>query len=216
MVDLEMCRNLNSLHSEYSHGTEIIQIGAVLLDEEYQIVRRFNCYVRPQYGNIDSFIKGLTGISWDDVKNAPLLEEALWQFIDWLPEEKVTAVSWSKSDEKQLRAEMSEKNIVIERMEDILDRWLDCQPIFTKRLGGRKRYSLGEALVAADIDTKGNAHNGMSDAYNTALLFSKMMRNPDFELNPYYKAAQEPEKGPGLQFSMGDLLKGIKLPGGGD
>ncbi|MCR5790655.1 MAG: exonuclease, partial [Lachnospiraceae bacterium] len=65
-----------------------------------------------------------------------------------------------------------------------------------------------------DIDTKGNAHNGMSDAYNTALLFSKMMRNPDFDLNPYYKAAQEPEKGPGLQVSMGDLLKGIKLPGG--
>lgn len=73
-------------------------------------------------------------------------------------------------------------------------------------------YKLSEALVAADIIYEDGAHDGLVDAYNTALLFAKMERETELVLNPYYKRAitsDEEECG----FSLGSLFAGIDLSG---
>ena len=80
VIDLEMCNVPGTMRKQYGWRQEIIQIGAVLLDEDLNVVSKFNRYVRPQYGYLDGFIKGLTGIGWNDLANAPLLAEALMDF----------------------------------------------------------------------------------------------------------------------------------------
>lgn len=77
IVDLEMC-NVNSKETELRH--EIIQIGAVLLDESYNIISNYMTYVSPQFGQINKFIENLTGIHQTDVRNAPVLKE-LWNTL---------------------------------------------------------------------------------------------------------------------------------------
>ena len=74
VVDLEM----NSLAKEYKVekeicNREIIEIGAVVLDENYQEVNSFKTFVKPQYNDkIKPYFEKLTGISTTMVENAPV------------------------------------------------------------------------------------------------------------------------------------------------
>ena len=51
---------------------EIIQIGAVKLNEDYQLTDRFSLNVKPEYSPVMPHITQLTGIRQEDVENAPL------------------------------------------------------------------------------------------------------------------------------------------------
>ncbi len=102
VIDLEMCKVPKAFRcEEYGLSTETIQIGAVLLNERYEVVKKFNTYVRPSYGRLDSFIHRLTGIDKADIYTAPGFEEAFENFLDWIGEEGVSCVSWSDTDKFQ-------------------------------------------------------------------------------------------------------------------
>lgn len=64
--------------------------------------------------------------------------------------------------------------------------------------------------MAADINYEDGAHDGLVDAYNTALLFAKMEREPQLILNPYYQRAVT-DKEDDFGFSLGTLFAGIDL-----
>lgn len=216
VLDLEMCKVPKGYRSEkYKWSQETIQIGAVLLNEDYEVVSKFSTYIHPEYGQIDSFIKKLTGINKEDIKNAPVLTEGIQMFMDWLPAGEVRCVSWSTSDEKQLRHEIESKGIDIPRLNCILDEWVDCQKIFDEKLNATKTFSLEEALIASDVCAEGRAHDGLVDAHNTALLFAKLQTNPDFELNKLYQSAHEKET-EHLGVTIGELFGNITLPSGNE
>lgn len=210
VIDLEMCYVTQSMKKKYGYSSEIIQIGAVLMDEAYEIKDTFSCYVKPDFSKLDHFIRDLTGISWADLKDAPELQEALQRFYAWLPEGPVTAVAWSGTDETQLKREMMQKGLDIDELNDRIPEWFDSQKLFAEKMKLKRSYSLQEALVAADIRTEGRAHDGAADAYNTALLFRKLRTEEEIRLNPYYEDAHKEDDGGTLQFSLGDLLKGLK------
>ena len=211
VVDLEMCKVAKNRRTEsFKLGTEIIQVGATLLDEEYEVLDTFNRYVSPTYGQIDTFIHHLTGIGKIDVKDAQDVETVLKEFIDWLPEGEVRAVSWSRTDEKQIRNELAAKQITIKGMDELLDAWIDCQKTFAEKMNTRRSYKLSEALIAADIISEGQEHDGLADAYNTALLFAKMEREEVLQLNPVYAEAITEEQ-ESLKFTLGDLFQGLQL-----
>ena len=209
VVDLEMCKVPKAFRcKEYKYSQETIQIGAVLLDENYEIVSKFSTYVKPQYGQMDSFISRLTGIGVADIIDAPNMCDALEMFSKWLPDSDVCCVSWSNSDDCQIRHEMEYKNIENVKISEMLESWIDCQKTFDDRMEAVRAFSLEEALIAADICSEGRAHDGLVDAINTALLFAKMQQNPNFDLHPVYKAAHD-ETVEHLGYSLGDLFGGL-------
>ena len=59
VIDLEFCKVPGSKRKAFNVKQEIIQIGAVLLNSEYEIVDQFSSYVKPAYGHIDPFIQNL-------------------------------------------------------------------------------------------------------------------------------------------------------------
>jgi len=72
IIDLEMCmvpKHYRSKH--YKHASEIIQIGAILLDEHFEKIGTVNQYVHPEHGVLNHFITNLTGITNKQIKNAP-------------------------------------------------------------------------------------------------------------------------------------------------
>ena len=123
VVDIEMCIVQKEYQwKDYPYEHEIIQIGAVMMDEEYEICGEFSSYVRPKYGRIDHFIQELTGISDRDILEAPNLEKALDNMLSWLAGHEVTFYSWSKTDYVQITREIQAKGIDEEKMEMFLDK----------------------------------------------------------------------------------------------
>lgn len=193
IVDLEMCNVPKGIKREaYNWRNELIQIGAVVVDESLNITDEFMTLVSPEFGAIDNFIEKLTGISRKAVQGAPKVKEALEMFVNWLPSNAVL-VSWSENDESQIRKEIEAKNIFIEGLDDYLDTWVDCQKTFGEKMNAQKNYKLSEALIIADIDYDEGEHDALVDAKNTAQLFVKMEREPVLVLNPYYSNQKEEE-----------------------
>ncbi len=188
IVDLEMCHVPKENRSErYPLSREIIEIGAVLVDENLEITSSFKSYVKPEYGVLNAYIKSLTGISDADLENAPNLEQALAAFMEWIPEQAVF-VSWSDSDEYQLGEEAYFKYLDTPELCDFLDTWEDCQAEFGEKMHSPKVYKLSEALIIADLEFDENVHDALVDARNTAMLLIKMKKEPTLILSPYYTA----------------------------
>ena len=207
VVDLEMCKVPKGYKKEFRCGREIIQIGAVLLDQDFNIYDTFNEYVKPEYGKLDKFITNLTGITEDNLSDADKLSNVLRGFEEWLPDGELVGISWSDTDNNQLIREVDKKSIYISsKLQSVLARWVDCQPQFSDKMKMEKLYSLEEALIATDICTEGRAHNGLVDAYNTALLYAKMQNEDELVLNKYYKIAHCNDEPEHLSFGLGDIL----------
>ena len=211
VIDLEMCRVAKEMKKEYRAKHEIIQIGAVILDENMVAADRISILVKPEFGWIDPFIERLTGINQAQVNDAPLLAEAMNIFLEWLPKEDVIAVSWSMTDKCQFVKEFGAKGLEFEAMNNLFATWEDCQATFTSRVHAGRNYSLTDAMIATDIEGEGRAHDGLADAYNTALLYAKMAREPELVLNPCYAVACREKKEETLSFSLGDLFKGLDI-----
>ena len=169
---------------------ELIQIGAVLLDEEYEIIDSFVTFVKPRFGELDDFIVKLTGITESDLVDAPSTEVALESFLNWMPEDTVM-VSWSESDTYQLYHEIDGKGIDSPRLEDLLEVAIDCQYEFEEKLNSNRTYGLAEALSITGIDCDERVHDALSDARNTALLFKKIMTEPVLKMSKYYLAEED-------------------------
>lgn len=191
IVDLEMCRVPKGMRREtFGFSNELIQIGAVLLDDSLEITDTFMTLVSPEYGIVDTYIEELTGITSSAVKTAPSTQTALEAFVSWLPDDAVL-VSWSENDETQIRKEIEGKGLIIEGIDGYLDNWIDCQQTFAEKMNAPKKYRLSEALIIADINYTDGEHDALVDARNTAVLFSKMMHEPTLRLSSYYVASEE-------------------------
>lgn len=210
VIDLEMCQvPRGSRTRKYSWANEIIEIGAVLLDEDYKQKDMFCTFVKPEFGYIDYFIEKLTAITAEKVGKAPSIKEALEDFLLWLPDDAIM-VAWSDTDKSQLRHEAKAKGLESERLAQFMEEAIDCQKLFSERLQTKRAYALEEALAAADIELEGRAHDGLDDAYNTAKLFTKLRTEPELKLNPIYENARRGDVAK-LTFTMADLFKGMSF-----
>ena len=211
VIDLEMCKVPRDYRSKrYKYANETIQIGAVLLDEEFKRIGTLSQFVHPEHGVIDYFIENLTGIKNGQVKHAPRLQEALLHMLNWIGDREYKVYAWSGSDRAQILHEIKAKNIVDEKIASFMEesRWVDYQDIFMKRYEMSRKMSLEEALGRADIDPKGKFHDGMDDAVNTGLLIEKLEMNPDYQLVSYEMPEKPSEH---LGSTLGELFAGLNL-----
>ena len=119
----------------FIYANETIQIGAVLLDEEFKRIGTLSQFVHPEHGVIDYFIENLTGIKNVQVKHAPRLQEALLHMLNWIGDREYKVYAWSGSDRAQILHEIKAKNIVDEKIASFMEesRWVDYQDIFMMR-----------------------------------------------------------------------------------
>lgn len=157
--------------------SEIIQIGAVKLDSNYQLTDRFSLNVRPELNQIMPHITNLTGIRQEDVDDAPLLKEAIDIFARWIEEgaekegRKIRIYAWSNSDWRQFSGECRLKGLEIP---SCFNRWMDFQRVYTRLMGLSRRspLSLTNALGASEGTFSGSQHSAVADAENSASLLT--------------------------------------------
>ena len=176
VVDLEM-NNISNKYNDFDCTMETIELGAIMLDENYQEISSFRTYVKPEYNNrIRHLISRLTGITYDMVINAPKFDEAMKMFSNWClgVNDDIKICAWSENDYKQISKEISLKKYEISLDEErvCLKEWHDFQAEFDKELGFEKQLSLKMALDMAGVDFLGREHSALDDARNTAKLFN--------------------------------------------
>lgn len=175
VVDLEMNPVKKKDPARVICLNEIIEIGAVMLDENYAEVSCFRTYVKPKHNSCIMFnIVRLTGINDDMVANAPTFETAFKMFTTWClgTGDDIAIYAWSDSDFLQISKEMILKNYVPSEEEQCItaNPWNDFQKMFDEHLGFEKQIALSSALNMAGIEFSGRAHDALDDARNTAEL----------------------------------------------
>ena len=204
VVDLEM----NPVSREFREvrrklNEEVIEIGAVRLDENFQQEAEFQCYVKPEYGPIKKHITSLTGITQAMVADKKTYAACFQDFVDWVGKEETKIYSWSMSDIKQLRSECRYKLPDFD-IEWLNERWVDLQQEFDDRLGLHNSLALKHALGAMDHKFEGTQHTALADAINTSAILTLMQDDAKFKetMKPVLEILQPKDD---LSSSIGDL-----------
>ena len=160
---------------------EIIEIGAVIMDESFLVLGEFKTLVKPQYNDrIYKKYETLTGISTQMVSSAPTFITAYEMFVNWCESygSEYEVHAWSENDYNQVVSEMELKNYTREEMMSPLKKWFDFQKEYKETLGLERIMSLEKALNYAGIVFEGHMHDALCDARNTAELFA-IVRNEE-------------------------------------
>ena len=183
---------------------EIIEIGAVKLDERYELESEFQCYVKPEYGDIRQHIAKLTGITNETVQDKDGFVICFQRFMEWVGSDEVAIYSWSMSDLKQLRHECRLKLADFDVENELAKRWVDLQKEFDDRLGLHNSLALKHALGAMDHNFEGVQHTALADALNTSSILALMQDDEAFreKMKPVLELLRPQEE---LTTSIGDL-----------
>lgn len=153
---------------------EIIEIGAVKLDENCNRIDTFSLFVKPECSTLTHHCAEITGISYNELKNAPSFEEAFELFEEWIGDDDFKIYTWSNNDKIQLKKECHIKNLE-KKFSRILNRhWTDLQKLFIRFSGIKQCMNLEKALNSLDIKIEGKLHRAVDDAINTSSIFSVM------------------------------------------
>ena len=130
--------------------SEIIEIGASMLDENLNEISSFRIYVRPQYNEeIVPYCSRLTGITMDRLFCADHFPEALRKFVQWCGTsgDDFTVYAWSDSDLIQLREQIGLYGTEITaELQYILDNWNDFQKEYCPVSSGKKKAQASTKL----------------------------------------------------------------------
>lgn len=176
ILDFEMNPVSREYEEEYDIcSKEIIEIGAIKLDEDMNEISFYQSYFKPEYNsNIDCIITDITGITYDMVKDAKTFTEKVNDFAAWCASDgEFSIYAWSNCDRVQFMKELTLKNIKLSNdLCQMVNKWYDFQKMFDIKVHACHSTSLENALKMVNISFEGKAHTGIDDARNTAKLFA--------------------------------------------
>lgn len=161
--------------------SEVIEIGAVKLDENYKYVDSFDIFVRPEYSLMTGMITNLTGITENDILTAPAFDEAMDKFSQWIGYEKYRIYQWSDNDREQIISECTTKGLELKYDEFFCKHWIDLQRIYGRISGIFRPVSLEKALDSLSIEVRGRMHRARDDAENTASILQVIRNRSEFD-----------------------------------
>lgn len=150
---------------------EMIQIGAVKLDEGLQPMDSISIPIQPtHYIRIHPRIRRMTQLGREELAGAPLFGEAMDQFLAWCGDDPVF-LTWGCDD-----ASVWKQNMDFFQYPEPMADVYDIQQMFSRRVGSKERKGLKAAmeLVGVEADDSLYFHNALHDAYYTALVFGRL------------------------------------------
>lgn len=176
VVDLEWNQAMSSKSSVFNKlpihlRGEIIEIGAVKLNEDLSVGEEFTIDVKPIYFKRMHYkVKKITGFDKERLSHGYSFPEAMEKFREWCGDD-VTFITWGCDDQG-----IMEQNIIIHDLDwDWISGWINLQLIYNLQTGGDKNQkSLASAMEHFGIEQTRVAHDALGDAYNTALVSTKL------------------------------------------
>lgn len=153
---------------------EILEIGAVKLDENFHIIGKFNELICPQvYHQINWHTQKMLNLKKDELKQGGNFKDVCAGFLEWCGPEEYIFCTWGPQDLTELQ-----RNMHYFGMEDLSDRpipFYNVQKLFGTIIGDEiSAKSLETAVDMMGLKKDIPFHRAYSDAYYTAKVFSKM------------------------------------------
>ena len=151
---------------------EIIEIGAIKMDEEYNVIGEYSQLIRPKvYQDMHKVTEDLIHIQMEDLERGKPFETVMNQFLEWCGEDYMFC-TWGPLDLIELQ-----RNMNYYGMEALSDRpfaYLDVQKIFGIAFEDKySRRTLEHAVDFLEIEKDIPFHRAFSDAYYTAKVLAK-------------------------------------------
>jgi len=152
---------------------ETIEIGAVLVDNNYKTIGEYQTFIKPIKNlKLSKFCKDLTSIRQEDVNNAEIFPIAFAKFIKWAETKSkenvknIVFCSWGYYDEKQLIKDCELHNITypFQTHHSIKHKFAEMKNL-------KKAIGMLKALQICKIPLDGTHHRGIDDAKNIAKIF---------------------------------------------
>lgn len=178
IFDLEFNQDFTSIQDFNRKGTrypfEIIQIGAIKLDKEFNTIDTFDHYVKPTiYSEISPFVTELTGITTDQLHAEEPFSKIYDSFLEFIGGLDSVFCIWGTSDIKELfrNAEYHELNNML-----LPKNYINLQPYVSKHLNlpAKDLLRLKHAVEALGLRLSFPFHNAFHDAYYTSEIFKKI------------------------------------------
>ena len=211
VVDLEWNQAMSSKSSVFNKlpihlRGEIIEIGAVKLNDDMSLGEEFTIDVKPVYFKRMHYkVKKLTGFDKERLAKGLSFPNTMESFRTWCGED-VTFLTWGCDDRG-----IMEQNIIIHDLDwDWISGWINLQLIYNLQTGGDKNQkSLASAMEHFQIEQTRVAHDALGDAYNTALVCTHLNMKEGLKQYPdaaQILAARMPNAKPQPESQEGDAL----------
>ena len=184
LMDLEWndayCKKLNGFVNE------IVEIGAVKLDENFNEIDRFSQIVRSAITKrLSTRFKELTGITNEQMQEGIPFGEALEKYKKWAREDTIT-LTWSNSDLHTLYHNCV--NFIGDYKAAEIGRYVDLQKYFQCELSlagknQKNQISLANAAILFDISFENETlHRALDDSYIAAAILRKCYVKERFQI----------------------------------
>jgi len=147
---------------------EILEIGAVKLNDKLEIIDTFEMLIKPDiYKRINPRIIKITKITEDYLINALPFKQVMKKFFIWCGH-KVTFCSWGKDDIIIFKRSCDFYKVDIPNIN-----YIDIQNMYMVKYN-TKKISLEKTIGTLEIENDKKLHCAVNDAYYTALILQKL------------------------------------------
>ena len=156
---------------------EIIEIGAVKLNDNGVIIGEFNRLIKPSvYQEMHQFTGRLIHIKMQELEQGDPFPVAAQAFLEWCGEEKYMFCTWGNLDLTEFQRNMRFFNMT--PISDGPIAFLDVQKLFSLAYeDGRTRRALENAVDFVQMEKDVPFHRAFSDAYYTAKLLAQIAKS---------------------------------------
>lgn len=154
---------------------EIIEIGAVKLNSEKQIIDQYQVLIQPRvYKKLHFRTKEIIQLDMKELEKGKAFYKAIREFLKWCGED-CRFCTWGNSDLLELQRNMKYYG-VLQLLKGPVP-FLDVQKLFSLDYeDGESRKSLEYAVDFLQIQKQKNFHRALSDAWYTAQVFIRIHR----------------------------------------
>lgn len=198
IYDLEFNQKSSKDAEDFGMPFEIIQIGAVKLDENLNHQGNFNALVKPTlYTEIHPYIENLTNITTDAVNSNKTFSLVYDDFLKFVGHEDFVSCIWGTGDIKEFV-----RNIKFHKLnlDSLSKKYIDIQALASKHFNAPKgtKVGLSKVVESFNLPITGDFHDAFNDAYYTSQIFKKLF-TPDikpslYDFNFSYRASKVASK----------------------
>lgn len=161
-----------------NHSSEVISVGLVICDKDFNLVKTFYAPIRPIYNwRLTRYCKSLTGLTQKEIDGAHSYDEVFQKMYILLQEYPVREIfTWGNDASTLCRDVEKNHKCVSRKHKKIINKLRDITKKLTKRVFGKGiMLSLSDMKYICDMGHK-TEHNALSDARDLYLITKKCVQ----------------------------------------
>lgn len=187
---------------------EIIEIGAVKVDQHFRIIDEFDQYIKPkEYLQLHAKVKEILGITMEDLQRGHEFETVIEQFLQWCGKDYIFC-TWGSTDLVELQRNMKHFHVKMDFPMPFL--YYDLQKLYSICFSdGKSRITLQHAIEQLNLISDKDYHCAVNDARYTARVLQKLKFDEVrefYSIDTYKIPANRKEE---INLNFGDYTKYI-------